>query len=59
MKRFILNTFFFEMIDAGVPTIRVQHLVGHESPDTTERYYTRKADLDNSPVYKLDYSRPD
>lgn len=41
-------------IDTGSPIIVVQRLVGHESPETTERYYTRKQNLDNSPVYKVD-----
>jgi len=42
------------MIDTGAPIIKVQRLVGHSSPVTTERYYSRKLDLDDSPVYKID-----
>jgi site-specific recombinase XerD len=44
-------TFF---IDTKAPLVVVQRLVGHSDPKTTERYYTRKQDLDNSPVYKVD-----
>lgn len=44
-------TFF---IDTNAPLVVVQRLVGHSDPKTTEHYYTRKQDLDNSPVYKVD-----
>lgn len=41
-------------IETGAPLIQVQRLVGHSSPITTERYFTRRMDLDNSAVYKID-----
>jgi site-specific recombinase XerD len=41
-------------IDTNSPLIQVQRLMGHANPATTERYYTRKMDLDTSPVYKID-----
>lgn len=44
-------------IDTGAPIVVVQRLVGHSNPKTTECYYTRKQDLDNSPVYKVDLGR--
>ncbi len=44
-------TFLF---DTGAPIVVIQRLVGHNDPKTTEGYYTRKQDLDNSPVYKVD-----
>jgi integrase/recombinase XerD len=44
-------TFLF---DTGAPIVVIQRLVGHNDPKTTEGYYTRKQDLDNSPVYKID-----
>jgi site-specific recombinase XerD len=40
-------------IDTGSPVIKVQRLVGHASPVTTENYYSRKTDLDESPIYKI------
>ena len=40
--------------DTNAPLIMVQRLAGHSSPVTTERYVSRKANLDNSPVYKVD-----
>ncbi len=44
-------TFWF---DTGAPIVVIQRLAGHDDPKTTERYYTRKMDIDNSPVYKVD-----
>jgi site-specific recombinase XerD len=41
-------------IDTGAHIVQVQRLVGHSDPKTTEGYYTRKMDIDNSPVYKVD-----
>ncbi|GAC1568844.1 MAG: hypothetical protein NVS3B14_19990 [Ktedonobacteraceae bacterium] len=35
--------------------MKVQRVVGHESPDTTAGYYTRKLELDESPVYKIKF----
>ncbi len=46
-------TFITLAIDTGSPVIKVQRLAGHSSPTTTERYYARKTDLDDSPVYKI------
>jgi integrase/recombinase XerD len=40
--------------DTNTPIVVIQRLAGHADPKTTERYYTRKQDLDNSPVYKVD-----
>ena len=40
--------------DTNTPIVVIQRLAGHSSPETTEHYYTRKQDLDNSPVYKVD-----
>ncbi len=42
------------LIDTGAPIVVVQRLVGHSDPKTTEGYYTRKMDIDNSPIYKID-----
>lgn len=47
-------TFITLAIDTGSPLIQVQRLAGHSSPSTTERYYSRKQDLDTSPVYRID-----
>lgn len=44
-------TFWF---DTNTPIVVIQRLAGHSSPKTTEGYYTRKQDIDNSPVYKVD-----
>jgi integrase/recombinase XerD len=41
------------LVDTGAPLIQVQRLVGHKDPKTTERYYSRKQDLDSSPIYKI------
>jgi integrase/recombinase XerC len=41
------------LVNTGSPIIQVQRVVGHQSPTTTERYYTRQQDLDDSPVYKI------
>lgn len=43
------------MIDTGLPIVKVQRVAGHESPDTTAGYYTRKLELDESPVYKIKF----
>ncbi len=40
-------------IDTGSPLVLAQHHAGHASPITTERYYSRKQELDNSPVYRV------
>lgn len=42
------------LFDTGAPIVVIQRLVGHNDPKTTEGYYTRQQDLDNSPVYKID-----
>lgn len=46
-------TFCTLSIDTGAPLILTQRLMGHASPSTTERYYTRKRSLDGSPVYAI------
>jgi len=50
----IRASFITFAMDTGVPLIQVQRLAGHSDPKTTERYYSRKQDLDNSAVYKID-----
>ncbi|HEY6407006.1 MAG TPA: site-specific integrase [Ktedonobacteraceae bacterium] len=49
-------SFITYAVETGKPIIQVQRLVGHSSPATTERYYSRKQDLDTSPVYAIDLS---
>lgn len=46
-------TFITLAIDTGSPLIQIQRLAGHASPETTERYYSRKQDLDKSPIYRI------
>lgn len=52
------STFITLAVDTGSPIIQVQRLAGHSSPATTEKYYSRKQDLDSSPVYKIDLNTP-
>lgn len=41
------------MLDAGVPLRKVQRILGHADPRTTNRYDLARHDLDASPVYTL------
>lgn len=42
------------LFDTDVNIVVIQRLDGHEALKAKEGYYTRKQDLDNSPVYKID-----
>lgn len=54
----IRASFITNLIETGKPVLQVQRLAGHASPTTTERYYSRKQDLDESPVYLVDVYIP-
>lgn len=41
--------------EKNVPLEDVQRLLGHSSPQTTQKYNKRIKDHDKSPVYKIDY----
>jgi integrase/recombinase XerD len=43
-------------LDGGASLRRVQAMAGHADPKTTARYDSRRGDLDDSAVYRVDYS---
>jgi integrase len=48
-------TFITLAIEGGATLQKVQYAAGHKRPETTERYHTRKLNLDNNAVDVLDF----
>ncbi len=48
-------TFATLALEGNAPLQKVQYAMGHKRPETTERYHTRKLNLDNNAVDVLDF----